>query len=53
VNKRKLTHSEIKNLLESSGFSPKSGYYIVRQGNVNKLTLVKDSDRLKLIKDLS
>jgi structural maintenance of chromosome 3 (chondroitin sulfate proteoglycan 6) len=29
IDKRKSTHSDLKNLLESSGFSLKNGYYIV------------------------
>ncbi|KAI9024903.1 chromosome segregation protein sudA [Phycomyces nitens] len=40
-------------LLESAGFSRANPYYIVPQGRVTSLTVAKDEDRLKLLKDIA
>jgi structural maintenance of chromosome 3 (chondroitin sulfate proteoglycan 6) len=53
VNRKNSTRQDVHNLLESCGFSPTSGYYIVRQGRVNTLTLMKDTDRLDLLMDIA
>lgn len=53
VDKKHSTRNDVHNLLESCGFSPSSGYYIVRQGKVNALTLMKDNDRLDLLMDIA
>ena len=41
------------NLLESSGFSRSNPYYIVQQGKVNALTMMKDNERLDLLKEVA
>jgi structural maintenance of chromosome 3 (chondroitin sulfate proteoglycan 6) len=40
-------------LLESAGFSRSNPYYIVQQGKVNALTMMKDSERLELLKEVA
>uniref|UniRef100_A0A8I7B841 SMC hinge domain-containing protein n=1 Tax=Hordeum vulgare subsp. vulgare TaxID=112509 RepID=A0A8I7B841_HORVV len=40
------------NLLESAGFSRSNPYYIVQQGKIASLTLMKDSERLDLLKEI-
>lgn len=53
IDRKNSTRQDVHNLLESCGFSPSSGYYIVRQGKVNSLALMKDSDRLDLLYDIA
>lgn len=53
IDRKNSTRQDVHNLLESCGFSPSSGYYIVRQGKVNALTLMKDSDRLDLLYEIA
>ncbi|OHT10571.1 Structural maintenance of chromosomes protein 3 [Tritrichomonas foetus] len=53
IDRKNSTRQDVHNLLESSNFSPSNGYYIVRQGQVSALTLMKDSDRLDLIYDIA
>ncbi|KAK9101892.1 hypothetical protein Sjap_019146 [Stephania japonica] len=40
------------NLLESAGFSRSNPYYVVQQGKIASLTLMKDSERLDLLKEI-
>eukprot|EP00928_Gymnodinium_smaydae_P099583 TRINITY_DN9545_c0_g1_i1.p1 TRINITY_DN9545_c0_g1~~TRINITY_DN9545_c0_g1_i1.p1 ORF type:complete len:1202 (-),score=346.94 TRINITY_DN9545_c0_g1_i1:163-3768(-) len=47
------TRTEIFNLLESCGFTKSNPYYIVQQGKVAELTLMSDTRRLELIKEIS
>ena len=42
----------MSSLLESAGFSRSNPYYIVQQGKVNILTLMKDEQRLDLLKEV-
>ncbi|RLN13477.1 structural maintenance of chromosomes protein 3 [Panicum miliaceum] len=44
--------TEVMNLLESSGFSRSNPYYIVQQGKIASVTLMKDSERLDLLKEI-
>ena len=44
---------DVVNLLESAGFSRSNPYYIVQQGKVNALTMMKDSERLELLKEVA
>jgi structural maintenance of chromosome 3 (chondroitin sulfate proteoglycan 6) len=39
--------------LESAGFSRSNPYYIVQQGKVNALTLMKDEQRLDMLKEVA
>ncbi|WVZ19887.1 hypothetical protein V8G54_007209 [Vigna mungo] len=52
-----ITKTEVMNLLESAGFSRSNPYYVVQQGKVlalgiASLTLMKDSERLDLLKEI-
>ncbi|CAN1732176.1 Structural maintenance of chromosomes protein 3 [Linum perenne] len=47
-----ITKSEVMNLLESAGFSRSNPYYVVQQGKIASLTLMKDSERLDLLKEI-
>jgi chromosome segregation ATPase len=43
---------QVSSLLESAGFSRSNPYYIVQQGKVNHLTLMRDEQRLDLLKEV-
>ncbi|ESQ50091.1 hypothetical protein EUTSA_v10001887mg [Eutrema salsugineum] len=47
-----ITKNEVMNLLESAGFSRANPYYVVQQGKIASLTLMKDSERLDLLKEI-
>lgn len=47
-----ITKTEVMNLLESAGFSRSNPYYVVQQGKIQSLTLMKDSERLDLLKEI-
>ncbi|KAK2426169.1 Structural maintenance of chromosomes (SMC) family protein [Trifolium repens] len=47
-----ITKSEVMNLLESVGFSRSNPYYVVQQGKIASLSLIKDSERLDLLKEI-
>ncbi|OEL37878.1 Structural maintenance of chromosomes protein 3 [Dichanthelium oligosanthes] len=47
-----LFKTEVMNLLESAGFSRSNPYYVVQQGKIASLTLMKDSERLDLLKEI-
>ncbi len=53
LNKKHISKSDVVNLLESAGFSRSNPYYIVQQGKVNQLTLMKDKQRLDLLKEVA
>ncbi|KAL7753926.1 Structural maintenance of chromosomes protein 3 [Sorochytrium milnesiophthora] len=53
LDKKSATKTEVSNLLESAGFSSSNPYYIVPQGRITALCNSKDSDRLKLLKDVA
>ncbi|KAH9861479.1 hypothetical protein J1614_011226 [Plenodomus biglobosus] len=53
VNRKNATKAEVMQILESAGFSRSNPYYIVPQGRVTALTNMKDSERLKLLKEIS
>ncbi|TVU26595.1 hypothetical protein EJB05_29149, partial [Eragrostis curvula] len=44
--------TDVMNLLESAGFSRSNPYYVVQQGKIALLTLMKDSERLELLKEI-
>lgn len=52
LDKKHITKQEVMNLLESAGFSRSNPYYVVQQGKINQLTLMKDTDRLELLKEI-
>ncbi|KAL5555241.1 hypothetical protein UlMin_037477, partial [Ulmus minor] len=47
-----ITKTEVMNLLESAGFSRSNPYYVVQQGKISSLTLMRDSERLDLLKEI-
>ncbi|KAJ3438560.1 structural maintenance of chromosomes protein [Anaeramoeba flamelloides] len=53
INNRHVKRSDFINFLESAGFSQTNPYYIVQQGKVNSLAMMKDSERLDLLKEVS
>jgi structural maintenance of chromosome 3 (chondroitin sulfate proteoglycan 6) len=53
LDKKHVTKSDVGNLLESAGFSKSNPYYIVQQGKITSLTLMKDPDRLELLKEVA
>ncbi|CAO2653851.1 Nn.00g105840.m01.CDS01 [Neocucurbitaria sp. VM-36] len=53
VNRKNATKAEVQQILESAGFSRSNPYYIVPQGRVTALTNMKDSERLRLLKEIS
>jgi structural maintenance of chromosome 3 (chondroitin sulfate proteoglycan 6) len=53
LNRKRIQKTEIISLLESAGFSKSNPYYIVQQGKVATLCLMKDSDRLGLLKEIA
>lgn len=40
-------------MFEAAGFSSSNPYYIVQQGKINTLALMKDSDRLDMLKEVA
>ncbi|CAJ2633686.1 structural maintenance of chromosomes protein 3-like isoform X2 [Trifolium pratense] len=52
LNGKHITKIEVMNLLESAGFSRSNPYYVVQQGKITSLTLMKDSERLDLLKEI-
>ena len=48
-----MQKSEVSSLLESAGFSKSNPYYIVQQGKVSNLCVMKDEDRLNLLKEVA
>lgn len=53
LDKKHVTKHDVINLLESAGFSRSNPYYIVQQGKVNAIALMKDSERLELLKEVA
>ncbi|KAI9276287.1 RecF/RecN/SMC [Sporodiniella umbellata] len=53
LDRKSVTKADVRNLLESAGFSRSNPYYIVPQGRVTSLTTAKDEDRLKLLKEVA
>ena len=53
LNRKRVQKNEVQNLLESAGFSKSNPYYIVQQGKVANLCLMKDKDRLNLLKEVA
>ncbi|KAF1335637.1 Structural maintenance of chromosomes protein 3, partial [Globisporangium splendens] len=53
LNRKHITKSDVIHLLESAGFSRSNPYYIVQQGKVNALALMKEKERLELLKEVA
>ncbi|KAG9459745.1 hypothetical protein H6P81_004253 [Aristolochia fimbriata] len=52
LDSKHITKTEVMDLLESAGFSRSNPYYVVQQGKIASLTLMKDSERLDLLKEI-
>lgn len=53
LNRKRIQKQEVMSLLESAGFSKSNPYYIVQQGKVSNLCVMKDADRLNLLKEVA
>ncbi|KAG6623201.1 Structural maintenance of chromosomes protein 3 [Phytophthora cinnamomi] len=53
LNRRHITKSDVVHLLESAGFSRSNPYYIVQQGKVNALAVMRERERLELLKEVA
>ncbi|KAF8278554.1 putative structural maintenance of chromosome 3 protein [Trypanosoma cruzi] len=53
VNDRRFTATEVRQLLESAGFSSSNPYYIVEQGKIVNMANMSDEERCQLIKDVA
>eukprot|EP01104_Vermistella_antarctica_P010638 TRINITY_DN2847_c1_g2_i3.p1 TRINITY_DN2847_c1_g2~~TRINITY_DN2847_c1_g2_i3.p1 ORF type:complete len:870 (-),score=309.49 TRINITY_DN2847_c1_g2_i3:51-2660(-) len=53
LDRKHVNKNDIVNVLESAGFSRSNPYYIVQQGKVNALALMKDNERLELLKEVA
>ena len=53
INRKRCQKSEVVSLLESAGFSKSNPYYIVQQGKVANLCVMKDKDRLNLLREVA
>jgi structural maintenance of chromosome 3 (chondroitin sulfate proteoglycan 6) len=53
LDRKNATKADVMNLLETAGFSRSNPYYIVPQGRVTRLTNMKDSERLDLLKSVA
>ncbi|GLC40305.1 hypothetical protein PLESTB_001807200 [Pleodorina starrii] len=52
LDKKHINKSEVSNLLESAGFSKSNPYYIVQQGKITAMSVMNESQRLELLKEI-
>ncbi|GMI22375.1 hypothetical protein TrRE_jg13533, partial [Triparma retinervis] len=52
LNRKRVNKNDVHSLLESAGFSKSNPYYIVQRGKVNALCMMKDEERLALLKEM-
>eukprot|EP01132_Coremiostelium_polycephalum_P005350 gene5350-6675_t len=53
IGKKKIPKTDVRNMFEAAGFSLSNPYYFVQQGKINALALMKNSDRLDLLKEIA
>ncbi|EXJ69237.1 structural maintenance-chromosome 3 (chondroitin sulfate proteoglycan 6) [Cladophialophora psammophila CBS 110553] len=53
LDRRVATKQDVMQLLENAGFSRANPYYIVPQGRITRLTNMKDSERLNVLKSVA
>lgn len=53
LDRKNATRADVMNMLENAGFSRANPYYIVPQGRVTRITNMKDSERLDLLKSVA
>ncbi len=52
LNGKHLPKNEVVSLLESAGFSRSNPYYVVQQGKITAMAVMKDGARLELLKEI-
>jgi structural maintenance of chromosome 3 (chondroitin sulfate proteoglycan 6) len=53
LQRKKTSKHDVMSLLEGAGFSKSNPYFIVQQGKVNALCVMKDEERLELLKEVA
>ena len=53
LDRKNATKQDVMQLLENAGFSRANPYYIVPQGRITRLTNMKDSERLDVLKSVA
>jgi len=53
LDKKMTTKADVMNVLESAGFSRSNPYYIVKQGKINEMATARDSQRLRLLREVA
>ena len=53
VNDKAISAQDVRQLLESAGFSSANPYYVVEQGRIVRLTNMGDTERLELLKEVA
>eukprot|EP00747_Dinoflagellata_sp_TGD_P149796 gnl/TRDRNA2_/TRDRNA2_177055_c0_seq1.p1 gnl/TRDRNA2_/TRDRNA2_177055_c0~~gnl/TRDRNA2_/TRDRNA2_177055_c0_seq1.p1 ORF type:complete len:929 (-),score=-17.02 gnl/TRDRNA2_/TRDRNA2_177055_c0_seq1:947-3733(-) len=52
INGKKVTKLEIVNVFENGGFFSSNPYYLIKQGEITRLSDLTDYDRLKILKEI-
>eukprot|EP00055_Hartaetosiga_balthica_P010100 m.41964 g.41964 ORF g.41964 m.41964 type:complete len:1241 (+) comp7032_c0_seq1:319-4041(+) len=53
LDNKRINKHEVRNLLESAGFSRSNPYYIVQQGKITSLATASDVERLQLLMEVA
>lgn len=53
LQRKRTTKQEITSLLEGAGFSKSNPYYMVQQGKIQDLCMMRDHERLNLLKQVA
>eukprot|EP01133_Synstelium_polycarpum_P021129 gene21129-25383_t len=53
LDDQKMTKQDVKSLMEAAGLSASNPYYIVQQGQIAEMTVMRDAQRLELLKELA
>ena len=53
IDGKHVTKTEVASMLESAGLSKNNPHHIVPQGRVNALTMMKDEQRLEMLKEVA
>ena len=52
LDRRAITKEEVGKVLESAGFSRSNPYYVVQQGKIMQMSMMKEGERLSLLKEI-
>jgi structural maintenance of chromosome 3 (chondroitin sulfate proteoglycan 6) len=52
LDRKHVTKGEIRNILETAGFSSANPYYVVQQGKIVQMAAMRDAERLELLKEI-